>query len=1015
MKKKIAISLLSLLPLCLFSQAPDSTEFPYWVEMMQDRNVNFYEVQKAYETYISNKVETEVDGWKQYRRWEYLTSLKIDDEGNRPKPGHLLNEYNKIYNSSQKSGASAVDHWVEKGPFTIPSGAGGLGRINGIAFHPTNQDIIYAAASSGGVWKTIDGGSTWVNKTDTLPVWGASSLAIDYNNPDVIYMGTGDRDNAASYGLGVWKSTDGGDTWTDVNNGLGIKEIGMLAINPGDPSILLAGTNSGMYKTTNGGQSWYRTSNKGYFKDVKYHPTDTSIVYASVTGDFYKSTDGGENWTRITGIPSRVRGVIGVSPAVPNSVYFILCNSADFYGCYYSSDTGNTFVQRSNSPNLMSGSTQGSGTGGWAWYNLCVAVNPTNMDELFVGGINNWKSTDGGVSWSCITHGSGNGGRPRVHADQHYLGYSPVNGMLYVGNDGGVYHSSNSGSSFTEAINGLRIGQVYKIGQSALDPDLLINGYQDNGTSVLDGSWRKVNGADGMECIIDPTNDNQMYFSSQNGRLRASNDRGNSNQVISDDMQAVEDGEWVTPYILQEGNPKVMFAGYENVWRTKDARAANVIFEKISNNLGGFNNSGIRVLENSPADNDILYISIDGKLFFRSDNINDASPSYVNLTGKLPTSTFPKDVEAHPTDPKKVWIVQSNKVFESSNKGGAWTNISGSLPNVAINTIVYDTSSKGNLYVGTELGVYFKGHWMNDWISFNGGLPYAIDVSELEIYYDEDRSESLIKLGSYGRGMWSSPLYTQLIADFDSYEYNACVDQPVHFMDISQGYYTDFTWDFPGGNPSSSTQASPVVVYSSPGTYSAKLDIWNSLESDSESKSAFVNVSTSMNFVITPSVANVVKGKTIELRATGAVSYKWSPSTGLDKTTGPIVLASPDETIKYTVEGKNPYCTDTLGYAEITVTVLPNSVNEYSFTAGNVRMYPNPATDVVNLDFDLEEENVIDIRIHDLNGRIVQSDNVHLSGKSQHQLDVSSMKDGIYFVLVSKGREQVVFRVVVSH
>jgi len=159
----------------------------------------------------------------------------------------------------------------------------------------------------------------------------------------------------------------------------------------------------------------------------------------------------------------------------------------------------------------MDYSSTGSGTGGQAWYDLCVAVDRTNVNVIYVGGVNVFKSTNGGVSWAISAHWVGGGSTPSIHADQHDLVISPLSNRLYSGNDGGLYYTANSGSSWIDVSDGLAVAQIYKIGQSAQSRNLVINGYQDNGTAIYDGDWRTEIGGDGMECIIDPTDSNYMY------------------------------------------------------------------------------------------------------------------------------------------------------------------------------------------------------------------------------------------------------------------------------------------------------------------------------------------------------------------------------------------------------------------------------------------------------------------------------------------------------------------------
>ncbi|MEQ8323108.1 MAG: PKD domain-containing protein [Vicingaceae bacterium] len=1008
------------------SNLADTANYPYWIEMMQDPSSNFFENQRAFELYWQNRERDKADGWKIFKRWEYHMESRVDRSGKKPKPDEVLKEQARYFSTHAKAaGAVNQDHWNEVGPIAMPSnGTGqpnGLGRVNCLAFHPSNSDIFYAGAPAGGLWKTEDGGSNWEILTDTLPTLGVSSIVLDYSNPNTLYLGTGDRDGADAPGLGVWKSVDAGLTWAPSNTGMGNRVIGKMIMNPLDSSVLIAATSAGIYKSADKGQNWVRkTTNTSFYKDICYKPGDTNIVYSTANGNFYRSTNGGENWTQVSsGLTSSNRMVIGVSPANANYVYLVLTNTRTFKGLYRSTNSGQSFTLMSSTPNIMDYSANGSGTSGQAWYDLCVAVDPQNANVLYVAGVNIWKSTNGGSSWSLKAHWTFGASVPGVHADHHDLLFSPSDGKLYNGNDGGVYVSSNGGTAWSELSSGLSIAQIYKIGQSAQSNNLTINGYQDNGTAIYDGSWRTEIGGDGMECIIDPTDSNYMYGALYYGNIRRSTNNGlNFSGNIAGGVN--ESGEWVTPYVLKEGDPDVMISGFKNVWISSNIKASStssITWTKVSNNLGNSNSAGIRVLENSPVDNEILYISREDNKLFRSDNIGNSSPVFTNISASLPTSTWPRDIEAHPTDVNKVYIVQSNKVYESNNKGLSWTNITGSLPNVSMNCIVYDTSSSGNLYVGSDLGVFFKGSWMTDWIPFNGGLPYTAEVTELEIYYDGDMSDSRIKAATYGRGLWSSPLYQQLAADFEANENQICVGQTVVFSDLSDGFYTNVSWDFPGGTPTSSTLNSPSITYANPGIYSVSLKISNASEADSTLKTGYITVDSMPVITVNPSAVSINKGDSIVLTASGAITYTWSPINGLNVFKGAIVIASPQVSTTYTVSGANNFCAMGSGTAQSVITVITTGLDESAFAGGTIRIFPNPADDLIimtysNLKVPLEKWTLFD----QLGRKQAEQLTLNKDGNGTLTIPSKSLPNGQYLLrLTAENGEASVVKILIDH
>lgn len=829
------------------STSADTATYPYWVEMMQDPSANFFETQKAFYTYWEGREITKGSGYKPFKRWEYWMQNRVNADGSKPDPGHDLRVYNE-YVSANSSRSSAGD-WTPLGPFTVPSGYNGyrgLGRVNAIAFHPVDANKIYVGAPAGGFWYTNDGGQSWETQTDVLPTLGVSSIVVDHTNTEVVYMGTGDRDAGDAPGLGVWKSTNGGFTWTQWNNGMGNVTVGRLIMHPADNNIILAATSGGLYKTTNGGQTWVRSVN-GNFKEVVFKPGNPDIVYAAAGGNFYRSANNGDTFVTITsGLPGGARGVIGVSPANPEMVYFLLTNSDSYKGIYRSTDSGLSFSLRSTTPNIMSWDCNG-GSGGQAWYDLDIAVDPSNPDVIYAGGVNIFKSTNGGSNWSITAHWYGGCGVQSVHADLHVLEFNPLNNRLYAGNDGGIYWTANNGQSWTEITNGLVISQAYKIGQSATNKNYVINGYQDNGTSTYTGtSWVAVGGGDGMECAFDPTDDRYSYSTVYYGDINRIFNNNSQGQIAGQGSNGItESGAWVTPFLIDHFDGNVMFIGYKNVWRSTNIKASNtnsVSWTKISS----INTSNLSVLVQSRANTNIIYASA-GSSLYRSDNVKDASVQWANLSAFLPTSGAVTAIEASPVDENVVYLVQNKKVFKSVDKGFNWNEITGSLPDVAMNTITYYRNSSEGLYLGTDIGIFYRDANMADWIMFSNGFPAAGRVTELEIYYDPaGPNGDVIRAGTYGRGLWESPVaYSNPEANFVASDTIVPVGCPVNFTDLSAGVPFEWAWSFQGADVTSSTERNPSgITWSSPGTYNVSLTVSNPAGVATELKSGYITVSS---------------------------------------------------------------------------------------------------------------------------------------------------------------------------
>lgn len=841
----LLISLCAAIP-TLAQSSSDTASTPYWINMMQDPAQNFYQTQRAFNLYWENRTPQKGDGYKVFKRWEFGISPMVQPDGSILDAGTLFNEIDKEY--QKRIGQQMVTfgapcmsngNWREVGPVYQPgnrtSQPNGMGRVNAIAFHPSDSNQIWIGAPAGGLWHSTDGGLNWITHTDTLATLGVSSIAIHPLHPDTIYIGTGDRDASDSYGLGVFVSFDGGRTWKQHNSGMGNRTVGRLIIDDQNPDVLLAATNNGIYRSDNGGNSWTQRIS-GNFKEIVFKPGNTNIVYASRDRFFYRSTDNGINYSLISsGIPgSGIRGAIAVTPADTNFVYFILCNQRTFNSLNLSTDGGSTFTTMSTTPNIMDYSHLGTGTSGQAWYDLDIAADPLNKSVIYVGGVNIFRSADSGTTWKINAHWVGTGA-PAVHADHHVFEYNPHTNALYSGHDGGLHRTHNQSLNWVDLSKGLGIAQIYRLAQSAQHPDMLINGYQDNGTGMMiDGKWYTVMGGDGMDCAINPYNKTWAYSDLYYGDLRRYKDGFGNGTIAANGVNGInEAGDWVTPFVLQEGKPSTMFVGYKNVWRSNNVdttSASQVKWTKISNNLAGSNGVNVQHLENSIVDPERLYMSRHDNKLFRTDNVSDASPNWTDLTSSLPVNNKVSWIESHPHKKDEVFITQGNKLYRSTDAGSNWSDYSSGLPNIPIVSIVCDSSSKLNgMYAGTFGGVYYRDSTMSSWLYYSDGLPLASRFRDLEIYYHPtDRSKSHVVGATYGRGNWLSPLYDEdqkpPVAGAKAENLYLCSGETLMLQDTSSAYPTEFEWiiqpstyTFVNGSDSSSRNA--YVRFNQKGLY----------------------------------------------------------------------------------------------------------------------------------------------------------------------------------------------------
>lgn len=732
-----------------------------WVDMLTDSAFNFHEARKAFEQYIDTMDKSErIPGRKQFDRISYFLDSRVDELGRHPRPDGTWVEYNRLMKEEASGGKfSPSANWLPLGPFVTPVNSPGMGRINCIAFHPTQSSIMWAGAASGGVWKTTTSGAYWHPMADNIASLGISSIVVDYQNPDIIYAATGDFNASDTYSVGVLKSLDGGNTWNTTGLSWPVSDqrrISRLIIHPSDPNTLYAATTLGIYKSTNGGSNWNQIR-PGSTSDIAFKPGNPAVIYAILNNKFIRSVDNGGSFLslNIPSVDQIGRAKLAVTNADPDYVYVITVKSSDsgFEGLYRSTDGGSNFTRMSGSPNILGYATDGSSSSGIAWYCLGVAVSPVNKNEIFVASVNIWRSINGGSSWQIRAHWYGDEGLPYVHADIHYMDYHPITGALYVCSDGGIDVTSNSGSSFQAISSGLAIGQVYRIGLSKQDYSMVIGGWQDNGTHLLkNNTWKHMLGGDGMECIVSHTNSSYMYGEMQYGRISRSYNGGNHWNNISDDIG--EEGSWITPYIMHPTNHSTLIAGYDNLWRSTNYGSSWVP-------LTSFTSTGyydkFRSLAYSHSNPNYIYAATYNRIY----RTNNSGQSWVQINNNLPSYPITYIAVNH-SNPLVVYVTLSGfysgkKVFMTTNGGSSWTNISGSLPNLPANCIIHEKGSNGGLYVGMDVGVFYRDSTLTDWVNFFQGLP-NVKIAELEIHYDSHR----LVAATYGRGIWWSDTYTWL-------------------------------------------------------------------------------------------------------------------------------------------------------------------------------------------------------------------------------------------------------------
>lgn len=801
--------------------------------------------------------EEELAGYELYKRWEYYTEPRVYPSGDKSlvhQAVENMNEWREQQAQNKQGGSNAVQSttWQPLGPFGDPT-SGNAGRINSVRFDPANASGLWACAPDGGLWKSTDNGGTWTTNTDNLSPLGCSDVVFDPTNSQIMYLATGDGDAGDTYSVGILKSTDGGLTWNSTTPTWATSQnrrIYKLLINPLNQNVLFAATNIGLLRTTNAGGTW-SVVQSGAFTDIEYKPGDTTTVYAVSTSlygggtSFYKSSNGGSTFSAITsGLPASTacyRFAIAVTAANSAYVYLLACNTTNygFYAFYRSTNSGTSFTSMATSPNLLGWSSTGNdaASGGQGWYDLSIAASPSNANEVIVGGVNIWRTTNGGTNWSLFAHWTGSGA-PYVHADIHWLEYK--NGStIYVGCDGGVFYTSNGGASFA-AINGaMNIAQMYKMGNSASTYSLAIAGHQDNGTNLYTGGWNRVIGGDGMGAFIDWNNNSVMYGELYYGDFRRSTNSGSSWTTITTGLAGT--AAWNTPWHQDPQTANTLYGGYQQMFKSTN-QGTN--WSQIGSITG---TSTITEFAVAPSNPQVIYVIKGGTALYKT---TDGGGSWTNVTGTLPVSSARITwVAVDNTDANSAWVTFSgyssgNKVFSTTDGGTSWTNYSTGLPNIPVNCITYWNNSNDGVYIGCDAGgLYFRDASMASWVAYDAGLP-NVTITDLAIYYPLGK----LRAATYGRGMWEVDLYNTgnmaPIANFSADKTNICAGMTVNFSDLSTFAPTGWSWIFQGGTPATSTSQNPSVTYNTAGTYSVQLTATNGNGSDAEIKTAYITVSS---------------------------------------------------------------------------------------------------------------------------------------------------------------------------
>ncbi len=716
-----------------------------------------------------------------------------------------------IENTVTLSGTrSDGDDWQLEGPLNIS------GRINSIALHPENPDIILIGLASGGIFKTINGGADWYPVFDEFSYIAIAHIVFDINNPDILYAGTGDP-NISGFpfiGDGLYKSIDGGETWSYS----GLEEVGIISriiVHPANSEIIYAGAmglpferneHRGLYKSTDAGGTWEQVlfiDDDAGVIDLESDPENPDVVYAAVwnrirnnhesvvsglDAGIWKTTDGGSTWTELSvGLPGGAQSRISIEmhPENPDILYAGYVGTAlSFNGLYKTVNAG------SNWSSIDIGPVDGV-MSGFGWYFDGLQLNPYNPDQLFVQGVDLVRTENDGDDWEEADDFT-------VHADKHAMAFIDADSYL-LATDGGLYRTNNDAVSWLDAED-IQSSQFYHVDLNPHEPGVYWGGMQDNGTAkgnaAAADSWEKVYGADGFHSEFRSDNDDIFYVEFQNGGIIGYD--GSSFFSATDGITASDRRNWNTPYMISRFNDDILYTGTYRMYKSTAGVYPN--FNPISTDLtdGIIFGSGFHTITTINEDffnPDILYVGTTDANVWRTLN---GGATWNNITLGLP-GHYVTDLITSPSTPNRIFITHSGykenefipHIHRSDDNGTTWIAISGDLPDLAINAMAVHPYNDDYIFVATDGGVYYSENGGTNWDRMGFSMP-ILAVYDIEF----DIATNRIVAGTYARGIWSIhmagwlPPVVQIMADT-----NICAGDTITI--VASGTET-FSWEFDG-------------------------------------------------------------------------------------------------------------------------------------------------------------------------------------------------------------------------
>lgn len=680
----------------------------------------------------------------------------------------------RVSHSARSTVAPLTGSWRPIGPNGVFEAGGGFfgsapqldaGRVVAVVPSSTAGGPLFIGTASGGVWRSNDDGLTWTPMTDDQCALTIGAITVDPSSPSTMYAGTGEENTGMPGCGGVLRSSDGGITWglqstTLISTTGSPTSFGALVVDRTSSNVVLGGvnfSNAGVVRSTNFGGNWTIALPSGPVSSIVAHPTRAGTYYAGdravsdasgATRGVYKSTDAGATWTQLAAMPVTNPANIGrvdlaVTPADPNKAWAIVDDRSNrkFGGLFMWDDSAQTWTTLTAN-GLYTGDRRGD-FGAQAEYDLAIVVNPRNAQRIYVAGVRAFRSTDGGATFTPMGM--------EIHCDWHTIVIDPRDpDILYAGTDGGIFISTDGGDTWTSRNAGLTITQYYPGVSASPTGTIIMGGSQDNGTFVYRGSpfWDGFLAGDGGYTAVNPLNPIIQYGETDwltgTGGTIARRD-ATSFRARTAGITLADRVSFIPPLILDPITPTKLYFGTYRLYRTiNEGGAWTAISPDLTKGTGV-----IAAIAVAPTDSNTIYVGTsDGNVQVS----RDGGTTFTVSTSGLPNRSVTRIIVDAATATHALATVSgygTGHVFESSDAGATWRDVSGNLVNAPANAAVF-LGAPGGMFVGTDVGVFQTTDDGQTWVPGPSGLPNVI-VHDL-LYLP---SVNMLVAGTYGRGIFT--------------------------------------------------------------------------------------------------------------------------------------------------------------------------------------------------------------------------------------------------------------------